>query len=34
MVGKDKNSASLSINIPSGLFPSPGAKLIILSPLE
>ena len=31
IVGNDKYSESVSMNIPRGLFPSPGAKLIILS---
>ena len=31
IVGNDKYSESLSINIPNGLIPSPGAKEIILS---
>ena len=34
IVGSDKNSESLSINMPKGLFPSPGAKLIMLSPFS
>ena len=33
IVGSDKNSESLSINMPKGLFPSPGAKLM-LSPFS
>ena len=32
IVGNERNSESLSIKIPKGLFPSPGAKLIMLSP--
>jgi len=30
-VGNDRNSDSLFINIPKGLFPSPGAKLTTFS---